>query len=483
MDLQADLTEQFGEKLPQNALQDTELSDIEKNLERLVLLRLELMTTQSQKLMEALFSENTTLPIRVKNVQMTGGETFRDAFLCKQLRPLLAQELFTLTDFVRAVDASYHALQKHQVLQNCLIQIHTLPRKPWQMRSTLEIVPVFNLLPQKRFFAKTGTNVGNGEGDGYIQFLLRNLFGGGENLVFDAVTGTKTPSSYLCDYSQPMFLDPRYVWNTLLYVNTRKLDAIQSTVETTGVTNKILTRFDAPTNFNVAFENCWRSLSNHGLRSLEVMSQLATSYKSSVLLNAEYDSRDSRVLPLTGHFARLGLEHCGLFSNNIAYSKIIWESQLAQKVHQNHSLLFSTRAGALFNTRDRPSSILDRFNCGGPNDIRSFSLNGLGPKDNNSSVGGDFFASCGLSVVSKIPRVSPNSNFKLHHFINAGKLFASKHELCSAFYKNYSVGVGSGIMYNHPMARFELNFVLPLCASSTDYVRKGLQYGVGVSFL
>lgn len=480
-----DLQDELAEKLTQNGADGADLSVDEKELARLLLLRQNLMAEQSRAFMELLFSENSTLPIRVKNVQVTNGGLFRDTFLERQFQPLLLRDLLTLADFFKAIDASYERLQKHQVLQNCLVLLHPLPRKPWQTRSsTVEVVPVFNLLPQKRFYAKTGTNVGNGEGDGYIQFQLRNVFGGAENLVFDAVTGTKTPASYLCDYSQPLLLDARFLWNTLLFVNTRKLEAIQSSVDTKGITSKILTRLDRRTNFSVAFENCWRSLTNHGLRSLEVMSQLANTYKSSLLLNAEYDTRDNRVLPTVGSFARLGLEHSGLFKfNNIAYSKLVWESQLAHKLNENHSVMFSTRAGALFNTRGHGSNILDRFNVGGPNDVRSFFLHGIGPKDNNSSLGGDYFVSGGLSLISKIPRVASDSNFKLHQFVNIGKLFRNKQELSESFAKNYSIGIGSGILYNHPMARFELNFVLPISANSTDALHKGLQYGVGVSFL
>lgn len=480
-----DLQDELADKLTQNGLESDSLSPEEKNLAKLIQLRQELMAQQSQTFMETLFSENSTLPIRVKNVQVTNGEQFRTLFLQLQLSPLLLKNLYTLADLFSAIDASYKSLQKHQVLQNCLILLHPLPRKPWQTSlQTLEIVPVFNLLPQKRFFAKTGTNVGNGEGDGYIQFQLRNVFGGAENLVFDAVTGTKTPSSYLFDYSQPIFHDPRYQWNTLMYVNTRKLDVIQSSVETKGITNKFSTKFDSPTNYSLSLETCWRSLSNHASRSLEVMSQLANTHKSSILFNLEHDTRDSRVLPMAGRYMRLGLEKSGLFAfNNVSYSKIVWESQMVKKISGNHSLLFSSRAGALFDFNGARSSILDRFNAGGPNDVRSFALHGLGPKDNNSSIGGDYFISAGLSLISKIPRVSPDSNFKLHQFINIGKLFNNKQELYDSFAKNYSIGIGSGILYNHPMARFELNFVLPITASSTDYVRKGLQYGVGISFL
>jgi outer membrane protein insertion porin family len=130
---------------------------------------------------------------------------------------------------------------------------------------------------------------------------------------------------------------------------------------------------------------------------------------------------------------------------------------------------------------------LDRFFIGGANDVRSFTMNGLGPKQYNSSTGGDVFLNGGISLVSKIPKVDPDSNFKIHNFLNFGKLLpldkTKMGSLADQFTKQYSVSFGSGILYNHPMARFELNICLPLMVNERDGVRKGLQYGIGMSFL
>jgi outer membrane protein insertion porin family len=38
-------------------------------------------------------------------------------------------------------------------------------------------------------------------------------------------------------------------------------------------------------------------------------------------------------------------------------------------------------------------------------------------------------------------------------------------------------------VYAHPVARFELNFALPVVKRAEEKGRKGLQFGVGISFL
>ncbi|GEQ67832.1 hypothetical protein JCM33374_g1498 [Metschnikowia sp. JCM 33374] len=469
---------------------EVELSAEEKKLQQVVAEKQQLMVDQSRAFMETLFAENSTIPVKVKNVQTTNSQHFRDSFLRHQMKPLLDRDLVTLADLLAGIDEAYFRLAKHDVLEQCQVTLHQLPKQAWSRSRphTLDIVPVFNIFPQKKFYAKTGTNIGNGEGDGYIQFQLKNLFGGAENVVFDAITGTKTPSSYLLNYSQPILNDSRFLWDSSCFVNTRKLDWIQSSVDTKGITHKMTTRVDSKVNFDVSFENAWRQLSNNGSRSMQVIRQSKDTLKSSILFNFKYDTRDHPTTPSVGTFARVGLEKCGLFSfNNVAFTKLVWEGQTARRLNENHTIIASNRAGALFGTGGRPSNVLDRFHLGGPNDVRSFLLQGLGPKDNNSSVGGDYFVSGGLSLISHIPKTPRDTNFKFHTFFNYGRLVkgggGSFSDVARKLSREYSTSIGAGILYNHPQARFELNFVLPLTAHSTDYLRKGIQYGVGISFL
>ncbi|CAI4987574.1 CGH_1_HP_G0064670.mRNA.1.CDS.1 [Saccharomyces cerevisiae] len=49
-----------------------------------------------------------------------------------------------------------------------------------------------------------------------------------------------------------------------------------------------------------------------------------------------------------------------------------------------------------------PVHICDKFQSGGPRDIRGFQTFGLGPRDLYDAVGGDAFVSYGLSVFFSI---------------------------------------------------------------------------------
>ncbi|CAH2353669.1 sorting assembly machinery 50 kDa subunit [[Candida] railenensis] len=484
-------------------------SRAQEQLEKWTQKKQELMLSQNREYMESLFKQNATKPIKIGPIQVINSQGFRDSFIEAQIDPLTQTNLVTLGTFFSKLDQVSSNWKNSGAVENMFIQLQDSKeiRRPQpffrsgrqtggdgtgRAGSTI-ISPIIHLAPVKRFYAKTGTNVGNGEGDGYIQFQLKNLFGGAENLTFDATTGTKTQSSYLLNYTQPIWNNTNLRMENVFYMNTRNLDWLKCEATVRGHTIKVSHQSlqNRSVNLDFSIENCWRTVSNSQSRALDVMLQSGNDFKSSALFNWKYDTRDNAHLPMKGHMVRIGLEYSGLIPSVSSYKffKSVWEQQHSFKVSDVHSVILTNKAGVISPLGGSLSTthILDRFYIGGPNDVRSFLLNGLGPKSFNSSIGGDLFVNGGVSLVSKIPRLDPESNFKIHNFFNFGKLIPmekSDHYLSTLkSLSQVSASYGFGILYNHPMARFELNFVLPLITHDRDYVRKGIQYGIGVSFL
>lgn len=468
----------------------------QKQLDKLLQEKQDMMMDQNKQFLEQLFKDNATKPVNIKSIDVNNSSSFRINFLNKQFQPLNKPQL-TLQQFLHGIDEVTTNFTKANLLDNLIIQLRTGDEsgfnmfgsmaKPMHNPDTLNVIPVFNLFPVKKFFAKTGSNIGNGEGDGYIQFQLKNLFGGGENVTFDATTGTRTSASYLVNYNMPIMNNTSYIWENLFYLNTRSLDWITCENKTLGLTNKIYTKLSSNLNHELSINTLWRNLNNKSTNSLMVLNHCGHNFKSSVNYSINYDTRDNFHLPTVGKFLRLGIEVCQwdwMNSNN--FIKSLLESQFSARVNKYNHLILSNKLGFLYSAKQ--SYILDRFFIGGPNDVRGFTLNGLGPKASNNSIGGDLFFNGGVSLVSKIPYTSADSNFKFHNFVNYGnlRLFDHTTPIASNFKQvinQLSVAYGIGILYNHPMARFELNFVLPLTAHQRDFTRKGLQYGIGISFL
>lgn len=96
--------------------------------------------------------------------------------------------------------------------------------------------------------------------------------------------------------------------------------------------------------------------------------------------------------------------------------------------------------GVLLGLAGRPTLFPDRFQLGGPTNIRMFRQNSMGPRDGRASlshspviccthlvvvdsVGGDLYWAAGISAISALPR-KPHWPLKAHFFLNAGRLDA-----------------------------------------------------------
>lgn len=148
----------------------------------------------------------------------------------------------------------------------------------------------------------------------------------------------------------------------------------------------------------------------------------------------------------------------------------------------------------------QPSRINDRFQLGGPTDVRGFKIAGLGPRDGADAVGGDVYAAASANILFPFPRIGQDSPLRFQVFANGGRLLALKSSgekgmnskvVQRSVYRTVaelmnglpSLAAGFGVVYAHPVARFELNFSLPLVLRRGEESRKGLQFGVGINFL
>lgn len=214
------------------------------------------------------------------------------------------------------------------------------------------------------------------------------------------------------------------------------------------------------------------------------------------------------MLPTRGTYTRSFLELAGWgpLAGDVAFCKTELETQAAIPVplpgikgDTGISLTTGLRAGLLYplplSSRSRkphPSRLNDRFSLGGPTDVRGFRLSGLGPHDGNDAVGGDIYAAFSSNLFFPIPRVPRDKPFRFQAFITGGRLLAlgkgeGEKRVGNAIAELGnglpSMAAGVGIVYAHPVARFELNFSLPVVVRRGEDARKGVSFGVGINML
>ena len=363
--------------------------------------------------------------------------------------------------------------------------------------------------------AKTGTDLGNAEGSAYLNVQWRNLLGGAETLDVNASMGTRTRSSYQAAFDTPVLSNPelRFQVGGLQSSTSKPFASHEEILRGGWAKLRYLTSPGSIHEFG--YNGVWRQVTGLAQNaSPTIRGDAGDSVKSSLSYSWAHDQRDHAMLPTSGYMTKLSSEIAGWgpLQGDVAFSKSEVETQTAVSIPLpgvvNSGISFTTglRAGLLYpltlSSGRYPtlSRVNDRFQLGGPTDVRGFRLSGLGPHDGEDAVGGDVYAAGSANLLFPLPRLGPEQPLRLQTFITGGRLLAirgekegdlTSDEVGSAVSKTIqqledglpSMSAGVGLVYAHPVARFELNFSLPLVLRKGEEGRKGLQFGIGINFL
>lgn len=391
------------------------------------------------------------------------------------------------------------------------------PSKTDPSSTTTDLDIYFAVREKSRLLLKTGTDLGNAEGSAYGNLLWRNVFGGAETLNLNASLGTRTRSAYQATFETPILSNPDTRWEIGgLASSTQKSWASHEEVLKGGWT-KYRWASKGGNRHEFGYTGVWRQLTGLAEKaSPTIRADAGDSVKSSITHTWISDARDNPILPSKGYFLKTVSEVAGWgpLQGDVAFWRSEIETQTATSipipgVKGDSGVSFTTgfRAGMLYplalGTQSHPqhSRINDRFQLGGPTDVRGFRLSGLGPRDGPDAVGGDVYAAGSANLLFPLPRVGAKKPFRFQAFINGGRLLAltglDKEErmdskaVQKSVYSTIaelgnglpSLAAGFGLVYAHPVARFELNFSLPLVLRKGEEGRKGLQFGIGINFL
>lgn len=333
----------------------------------------------------------------------------------------------------------------------------------------------------------------------------------------NASIGTKTRSSYSATIDTPILSDPDFRFQVGgVQSATQKVFASHEEVLKGGWT-KLRWLTANGSSHELSYNGFWRQVTGLAQNaSPTIKNEAGDSVKSSISHIWTTDRRDNPQLPTRGYYAKTASELAGWgpLRGDVAFFKTEAETQTAipipiPGVKGDSGISFTTglRAGLLYpltlgsNPNPELSRVNDRFQLGGPTDVRGFRLSGLGPHDGPDAVGGDVYAAGSANLFLPLPKVGKDKPLRFQAFVNGGRLLAIRNTdqdgpLTSGQVKQGvsdaitelgnglpSVSAGVGLVYAHPVARFELNFSLPLVIRKHEEARKGVSFGIGINFL
>ncbi|RYP62616.1 hypothetical protein DL771_009659 [Monosporascus sp. 5C6A] len=481
----------------------------------------------AQQRMADLLSSNRTLPVTLSSIEIHGAKHTRRSFLNPLFEPLVQNsrnEDYTLADLLEQVGGTVEKLQRFDIFHPKILFHLSRPSQVDPSSSPTDFDVSLRVREKSRLLLKTGTDLGNTEGSAYGSMLWRNIFGGAETLSLNAAAGTRTRSAYSAEFATPLLSNPniRLSIDGLASSTQKPWASHEEVLKGGGV--KLTWANAKGDRFHVGYSGTWRQLTGLGTSaSPTVRGDAGNSVKSALSTSFMRDRRDNPMLPQAGYLLKAATELAGWGSlgGDVGFSKSEVEVAGAMPIpipgfrrSSGISIGAGFRAGLLYPLPlsyglggASPSRLNDRFTLGGPTDVRGFTLGGLGPRDGADAVGGDVFAAGSVNVLFPLPRVGPDSPFRVQVFANGGRLVAmgnksrtkngnpSQRLSASTVWDGMisatrevgnglpSIAAGVGLVYAHPVARFELNFSLPLVLRRGEEGRKGLQVGVGINFL
>ncbi|KAL2836052.1 surface antigen-domain-containing protein [Aspergillus pseudoustus] len=482
--------------------------------------RLHAIYQKAQARVGELIDQNSTVPCAILSVQVLNASHTRRGFLEQIFNPLLSsnkEQPYTLSEALREISARADRLSRFDIFQQP-ISVYLDQTTASEGQPGLTNLNVYYSVKDKsRVLLKTGTDLGNTEGSAYGNLLWRNVFGGAENLNLNASLGTRTRSAYQAAFDTPILGDPDFRLEIGGIASATQKSWASHEEVLRGGWSKFRWLSRSGHRHELGYNGFWRQVTGLAENaSPTVRADAGDSVKSSVFHSWTTDRRDNPFLPSRGYYAKAFNELAGWgpLKGDVAFWKSEIETQGAVPIpipgiKGDSGISFTTgfRAGLLYplgldsDSRPRLSRLNDRFQLGGPTDVRGFRLSGLGPHDGADAVGGDVYAAGSANLLLPLPRVGAEKPLRLQAFVNGGRLLplrtaqktapTTSGEVTDAVASTISelgnglpsVSAGVGLVYAHPAARFELNVSLPLVLRKGEEGRKGLQLGIGINFL
>ncbi|KAF2792584.1 hypothetical protein K505DRAFT_307400 [Melanomma pulvis-pyrius CBS 109.77] len=469
---------------------------------------------KSQERLVELIDDNTTQPVTISSIRILHANRTRRAFLERVVNPLLSanrEEPYTLAETLQEVGGAVDKLNRFGIFKSPISVFYDKPDQTIASSSPTDIDVYISAQERGNYTIKTGTEAGASEADAYVNAELRNLFGGAETLSAHGSLGTRTRSAYSLAFDTPILSNPDFKFQLNGFASSTLKSWASHEEVLKGGNSKLTWESPAGHRHEFGYSGIWREVTSLAENaSPTVRADAGDSFKSSLTHTWINDKRDYPMLPNRGYLMKTVSELAGFgpLKGDVAFFKSEAESQVALPFGDTGiTLTAGLRGGLLYPlalggaSTPQKSQINDRFQLGGPTTVRGFRLSGLGPHDGPDAVGGDVYAAGGASLLFPVPKVGKETPLRLQAFINGGRLLSLKGRekdgklnsaTVSTSMKNTisslkddlpSCAAGFGLVYAHPIARFEINFSLPLVMRAKEEGRKGLSFGVGVEFL
>lgn len=417
-------------------------------------------------------------------IEIKGLEKTKPDLIQPLISPCLAARTFG--DLSQCLHSSMDKMQRLNIFKNLNVTLDKLDDAEDTVKVTIDA-------EEKKLRLHVGTEVQKNDVAFSLKGQLFNLFGRAETLDASASIGEHTTAPLQLSFTKPLNGDPDKILNLACGSTASKYPG---GVKYCHSSNSASASLKTPSWMQDSFHEFkyaadWRTI--YGISpeaSPSIRRSAGHSLKSAISHIWSMNTRDDHVFPSSGCFLRWNQELAGGFlGGDPQHFKQDLFASWHLGIFSNVTFSVSARAGHVMSLTDKKVFLLDRFQMGGPNSVRGFQTNSIGPKDLQDSLGGDMAMEAGASLAFPIkPSLSHVLRGQL--FANVGMLGLtnSKMSIRDTFRQfindpQPSASIGAGLLVKlSPTTRLELNISKPVTALSGE-VHSGVQLGLGIEFL
>ncbi len=194
-----------------------------------------------------------------------------------------------------------------------------------------------------------------------------------------------------------------------------------------------------------------------------------------------YDSRNKAVLPDAGTYHNINAEVALPFiGNSLEFYKIQYRTQWFTNFFEDYivSLKGQVGYGAAYSDTDE-LPFFENFYTGGPDSIRGYEENTVGPKDSDGRpLGGNFELTGSAEVILPVPFFRDIKSTRISGFFDAGNVYG-ENESFDLGALRYSVGISG--MWVSPFGIIRMSFAQPFGDEPDDQLQ-AFQFTFGSAF-
>ena len=224
-------------------------------------------------------------------------------------------------------------------------------------------------------------------------------------------------------------------------------------------------------------ESYYEKIETNSSASTRQKSQEGNYWDTFLNLNLNYDKRNQKYRPTDGFRSSYSLNLPVISDNNSLTNTYVYT--VYQELYQDNVTKFSFFAKSANSLTNDNIKLSERIYLPG-NRLRGFVRGGVGPKDGNDFIGGNYASS--INIQTSVPQILPNiQNMDVSMFFDAGNVWGVDYDSGLNDTNKIRSSIGVGIDWFTLVGPLSLSFSHPISSVDTDKT-ESFKFNLGTTF-